>query len=290
MVLTPSYHVFDLYKVHQDAYFVPSTLNCEDYTYEGSSVPALNMSTSIDSDGKMHLSICNVHAIKTERLSCLIKGYTADAVTGKIITADQLNSYNDFDQPNQVGIQEFKDAHLQGNTLTIDVPPHSVLSLELTGHLDLVEQPVKLNNPAKGLHYQLYSGNWFNIPDYQDLQPAESGFVDNIQFPANCPNSNFLMVYDGFIKIEKNGLYNFVLGSDDGAKLYLNDHLVINNDGRHGTIEREGMMYLGAGYYPFRLEYFQAGGGQVLELNQMIKIEDRRQKVKLATGGFWHEK
>lgn len=290
MVLTPTYYVFDMFKVHQDAYLVPSELSCENYMYEGASVPALNMSSSIDNDGKMHISICNLHATKNEKLVCNLKGFDPLGITGKIITANKLNAYNSFDDPIQISDKLFSDFSFKKNQLTINIPPHSVITLEVDGDLNVDNESVKLKKPVKGIKYKLYDGDWEVIPDYKNLQPIKTGLVNNIVFPEDIPGSNFLLIYDGFIKIEKDGLYNFSLASDDGAKLFINNNMVINNDGRHGTVEHEGIKYLGKGFYPFRLEYFQAGGGKVLELNKLVKVNNSYEPVKFKDEDFWHEK
>ncbi|HNW49680.1 MAG TPA: alpha-L-arabinofuranosidase C-terminal domain-containing protein [Prolixibacteraceae bacterium] len=290
MLLTPTYHVFDMYKVHQDAYLVPSQLNCENYEFNGESVPALNMSSSIDNNGIMHISICNLQATKAEELACNLKGYLPESVTGKIITAEKLNTYNSFDKPDQISIQNFSAFKLDKQSLNVTIPPHSVITLEVKGQLNLGDQSVKPKNPVKGLSYKIYSGNWYNIPDYRSMKPIQEGVVSNLVFPEKNPGSNFAIVYEGYIKADQPGIYNFAITSDDGAKMYINDHLVVNNDGRHGNIEREGITYMSKGYHPFRLEYFQAGGGMTLDLKMMVKIEGNFKKTEIPDEVFWHEK
>ncbi len=290
ILFTPTYYVYDLYKVHQDAYLIPSELSCENYSYEAESVPALNMSSSIDNSGKMHITICNLHATKVEKLSCDIKGYNARSITGKIVTANKLNTYNSFDEPNQITDKVFSDFKLKENQVNISIPPHSVIMLELEGILNIESQPTVLKNPVKGIQYKLYNGDWNSIPDYKNLRPTKTGLVNNIVFPEGTPGGNFFIVYDAFIKIEKDGFYNFSILSDDGSKLFIDNQNIINNDGRHGAVEREGITYLKKGFYPFRLEYFQGGGGRVLELNKIIKVNTKEQKNNFKSEDFWYEK
>ena len=61
MLLTPTYHVFDLYKVHQDAKLLPLQISAApDYTVDGQKLPALNVSASLDSTGAVHISLVNL--------------------------------------------------------------------------------------------------------------------------------------------------------------------------------------------------------------------------------------
>ena len=289
MLLTPTYHVFNMYKVHQDAYWVPSQLKCENYEYEGNSVPALNMSSSIDRDGNMNISICNLHASKTEELTCSLKGYLPKNISGKIITSEKLNAYNSFDTPDYITIQDFSAFKLKDNDVQVSIPPHSVITLTINGNLNIGDHSVKPVNPEKGLNYKMYSGNWYNIPDYKNLNHIKEGIIKNLTFPEGTPKSNFAIVYEGYLKVEKTGVHNYSLISDDGSKLYINEHLVINNDGRHGDIEKDGIIYLSKGDHHFRLEYFQSGGGITLELNDIIKT-DKLEKVSISDENFFHEK
>jgi len=70
----------------------------------------------------------------------------------------------------------------------------------------------------------------------------------------------------GFIKIEKDGEYTFYLNSDDGSKLFLNNSLLIDNDGLHGSKDVSAKTILKAGKYPIKIMYFEGNGDQSLKL------------------------
>ena len=78
---------------------------------------------------------------------------------------------------------------------------------------------------------------------------------------------NFALTAEGLLKINKAGEYNFEIWSDDGSKLYIHDQLIITNDGNHGTEGKYGKVKLDVGYHPFKMEYFQGGGGKYLSLD-----------------------
>jgi len=130
MLLTPTYYVFDLYKVHQDAKLIPVQFQSPDYVNANQKIPALNISASKDSTGAVHISLANIDAIKPVSIQTTING-NWKSVTGRILTSDKINDYNSFDQPNKVIIKTFNGAKLEGNKLTVDIPSKAVVVLEL---------------------------------------------------------------------------------------------------------------------------------------------------------------
>jgi alpha-N-arabinofuranosidase len=129
MILTPTYHVFDLYKVHQDATYLNSSLNTEDYVYEDKKLPALSVSASRSEDGTINISIVNINPDKDIDLQCEIRGADVKTATGRILTAPTLNAHNTFDQPNNVKLADFTKMKLRNNIVELKVPSKSVLVL-----------------------------------------------------------------------------------------------------------------------------------------------------------------
>ncbi|MEL6635601.1 MAG: family 16 glycoside hydrolase, partial [Bacteroidota bacterium] len=78
--------------------------------------------------------------------------------------------------------------------------------------------------------------------------------------------ANFAFVITGYLKIPQDRLYEFALASDDGSRLTIDDQVIINHDGFHGTTAKYGEVALAAGYHPFRIDFFQGGGGKSLFL------------------------
>jgi hypothetical protein len=70
----------------------------------------------------------------------------------------------------------------------------------------------------------------------------------------------------GYIKIEKDDVYQFYLSSDDGSRLLIGSEEVINHDGFHGNDEKQGGIALKKGYHPIQIDFFQATGGIDLKL------------------------
>ncbi|MGD9636377.1 MAG: alpha-N-arabinofuranosidase [Pirellulales bacterium] len=131
MVLTPTYWLFDLYKVHQDSTRLPLRLVSPDYEFDGKKFPALSASASRDKQGVVHISLVNAHATSAVKLGCELKGVVATSVAGRILTANSLDAHNTFDSPNDVKPADFNGARIDGGKLTAEIPAHSVLMLTL---------------------------------------------------------------------------------------------------------------------------------------------------------------
>jgi alpha-N-arabinofuranosidase len=131
MLLTPTYWLFEMYKVHHDATRLPLRLASPDYEFDGKKFPALSASASRDKEGVVHVSVVNAHATSAVKLECELKGVAASSVAGSILTADSLDAHNTFDKPNVVKPADFNGAKLDGDKLTAEIPPHSVVLLTL---------------------------------------------------------------------------------------------------------------------------------------------------------------
>jgi alpha-N-arabinofuranosidase len=131
MLLTPTYHVFEMYNVHQDAILLPSELASPDYRLGAEAIPALSASASRDNDGKVHISLTNADPHRAANLSCQLDGMTAKSVTGRVLTAPAINSHNTFGAPNAVQPQALDGATVEGGKLSVTLPPKSVVVLEV---------------------------------------------------------------------------------------------------------------------------------------------------------------
>ena len=131
MIVTPTYHVFEMYKVHQDATFLPIELQCNDYRYGDSNIPALNVSASRDGAGKIHISLCNLDLKTNAEIVCELKGAEAKKVSGRVLTSDAMTAHNTFDNPEVVKPAVFTDVQLKEDVLTVVLPAKSVVVLEI---------------------------------------------------------------------------------------------------------------------------------------------------------------
>lgn len=130
LVLTPTYHVFDMYQPHHDAARLPISLEAGAYTRDGESIPAVSASAS-RKDGRMHLTLTNMDPNEPRTVRASIRGEDVSTVAGRILTADAMNAHNTFEAPNTVTPASFDGARLDGDMLTIELPPKSIIALEL---------------------------------------------------------------------------------------------------------------------------------------------------------------
>lgn len=132
MVLTPSYYVFKMYKAHQDAALLPVDIECENYSHGDDSIPAVSVSASKDEEGKIHLSMSNLNPGRSIELACELRGLNAIInINGEVLTADKINSYNDFGKTEEVSPAPFGDFKVNRNTIHIKLPSKSVVMLEI---------------------------------------------------------------------------------------------------------------------------------------------------------------
>jgi alpha-N-arabinofuranosidase len=131
MILTPTYHVFEMFKVHQDATRLDVDLTTDNYTFEDKSMPALSASASRDSEGRVHLTLCNSDPNRAVNLSCDLRGLNASTSSGRILTANAITAHNTFDEPNRVKPTEISSASIDRGLLEIGIPSKSVVALEL---------------------------------------------------------------------------------------------------------------------------------------------------------------
>ncbi len=131
MLLTPTYHVFEMYKVHHDATLLPVDLVSESYEFEGKELPSLSASASLDAEGRIHISLVNIHPEKRSEMKIDLRGMEVSEVSGRILTSGDVGDYNTFSDPEKVKPEAFTDMKLKKNNLTATIPAGSVVVLEL---------------------------------------------------------------------------------------------------------------------------------------------------------------
>jgi len=134
MLLTPTYHVFELYKDHRDATSLPIRLDSTDYRWEGESIPQLSASASRDQAGVVHLTLCNLHPRQDAELSLILHGFTARAISGRVLSAATMQAHNTFTAPDAVRPAPFTAAQVHPDgQVTVTLPAKSVVSMALEG-------------------------------------------------------------------------------------------------------------------------------------------------------------
>ncbi len=124
MMLTPTYHVFEMYKVHQDATFLPMDLICDKaQVRDNREVPMLSASASKDKNGVIHINAQNI--------SLDLQGKKISGVNGRILTSPSINDHNTFEKPDFVKPAVFNGAKVEKGQLKISMPAKSIVVLEV---------------------------------------------------------------------------------------------------------------------------------------------------------------
>ena len=145
MVLTPTYHVFEMYTPFQEATNLPVDLPTE--TIQVSKAyfkakagakdagyrpcPMLSASAAKTKDGSIVLAVTNVSLDKDQTIDFQLDGYTARQVSGRILTSKNVADFNDFQNPTRISPADFRDAKLKNGVLTVNIPAKSVVVLNV---------------------------------------------------------------------------------------------------------------------------------------------------------------
>ena len=119
---------------------------------------------------------------------------------------------------------------------------------------------------SPGINYSVYEGRWTELPDFNLLKPVAAGLVKGFDISARKGTDDYGFVFDGVIKIPAGAIYTFYISSDDGSRLFIDDKLVIDNNGLHGMLEKEGQVPLAKGYHNIKVLFFERSGGDDLQV------------------------
>ena len=128
MLLTPTYHVFDLYKDHQDAELVDSYVDTTEVGNKGEEFPQVSVSASVDAGGVLHFTAANAALSGMETIECRVLNKDLDNVSGRILTG-KMNAHNTFDAPDTVQPVPMTNIHSKGDTITFDMSACSVVEI-----------------------------------------------------------------------------------------------------------------------------------------------------------------
>ena len=131
MILTPTYHIFHMYKPFQDAASLPLEMQTGTYTYDRWSVPQVSASAARAKDGSIVIGLANLDPHKSASVSAVISGAKAGQLRGEVLTAEAMDAHNTFEKPDAVHPAAFDGAKLAGNTLDVTLPAKSVVVLNL---------------------------------------------------------------------------------------------------------------------------------------------------------------
>lgn len=116
------------------------------------------------------------------------------------------------------------------------------------------------------LKYSVYFDDWSELPDFETMRPDATGEAAGFDIGVSGRASNYGIRFEGYLRLPREGRYNFHLGSDDGSRLIIDGETLVTVDGLHPFEVRSERHYYQTGVYPVIVEYFQAGGDQQLRV------------------------
>lgn len=126
---------------------------------------------------------------------------------------------------------------------------------------------------AAGLQFSYFEGTWDKLPDFSKLTPKAVGDAEGFDLKVAKRKDNFGLRFDATIKIDADGDYLFLLGSDDGSRLTIDNKVVIDNDGIHPYSQKRKPLKMTAGLHSVVVEYFEQGGGE--ELGVLFELKGK---------------
>ena len=151
---------------------------------------------------------------------------------------------------------------------SVTLAPYTSVVLIKTGAKQNSLLPaVNPNNTVNGMDYRYYEGDFSGVPDFSKLTPVKKGTVTNYDLSISNRGEKFAVSFSGYINVPSDGQYTFYTSSDDGTMLYIDNNLVVNNDGEHGVVEKSGTIGLQAGKHAISLGYIQRTGDASLNVS-----------------------
>jgi len=130
IIVTPTYHVFDMYKVHHDAVRLPVYVESE----TAGGFEAVGASASADDENRIHISMTNADPVREQHVRIELRGCVtgaSTAVTGQIVSSERIQDHNTFEKPETVTLKNFSGAKISGCIVSAGLPPGSVVTLEI---------------------------------------------------------------------------------------------------------------------------------------------------------------
>lgn len=131
MVLTPTYHVFEMYKGFQDATYLPLDITCDSIKAdEKHNIPVISSSAALKKDDAIIISLANIDTDNAQTVEIQLDGKKTKTLTGRILTCNAITDYNDFDQPAKVKPAIFKGAKIKQDKIQVKIPAKSIVVIE----------------------------------------------------------------------------------------------------------------------------------------------------------------
>ena len=199
--------------------------------------------------------------------------YTIDG-KNPTVNSTVYNGQLIINKPTQVKIAAFRPNGKMGEVYTIDYDQQAY------------SKAASLDQLKKGLKFSYYPKSYKSVVEINEADKKSDAITAAIEIPVKEQAPTFGTQHEGYFYAAEQGVYTFYLRADDGSNLYLNNKLLVDNDGLHSAIEKSAQIALGKGYHPFKLLFIEGGGGYTLALDY-VGPDGQRKTVSAAD--FVHE-
>ncbi len=131
MVLTPTYHVFEMYRPFQGATSLPTEVSAPPYVGGDAPVPAVHVSAARVGPNAIAVALVNLEPSRSASVTVSIPGANARSVGGRVLTGPAMDSQNTFAAPDVVRPAPFPDARVEHGRLLAQLPPKSIVVLDV---------------------------------------------------------------------------------------------------------------------------------------------------------------
>lgn len=132
MILTPTYHVFDLYKDHQNARYLPVQMSKKEYRKGNDALPAINASASVREDGTILLTLVNISSTDAIPVDITLDEGKMGQVSGEVLSASSFTAHNTFENPETVVPKRLEGVKVKDGVLSAVLPALSVVAIEVS--------------------------------------------------------------------------------------------------------------------------------------------------------------
>ena len=129
MLLTPTYHVLEMYTVHHDSQLIPVEFDSPEFNSNNKTLPALSVSASRDKEGKVNISLVNIDSRKSHSITIDLTGMEVEKVQGRILTSEKLQDHNSFKDSDKILPAPFADFQFTKGKVVVNLLPFSVVVL-----------------------------------------------------------------------------------------------------------------------------------------------------------------
>lgn len=159
-----------------------------------------------------------------------------------------------INRPGVLKVRSYADGTLPGYPVSVQFKKIEML------------EAVEAKGLRPGIRYIYREGPGVRSAREQEGPVLDTGILSSFNVDAIKDQRSFGYNLEGFLKVPETGVYTFSLEANDGAILYLNGKLIIDNDGGHRAQVLDSKIGLKKGWHPIKVDYFQQGLAKTLKV------------------------